>query len=540
MTIEKALIYIRVSTDEQATEGRYSPQTQIRICESAILDSEYELATEGIYEDPGKTATNMNRPGLQDLLIRVQDDKSIGAVYVQDTDRLARNVKDHFVIKSILKKHDVKLVSVSQPGIEGDVEGEMLDGILAVVNQFQSQLTGRKTKKSMEVRFRNGWYPTKAPLGYLNAPDPDCPDKNIIIVDKDKGPLITKLFDLYASGMYSMVELRDQLYKEGLVAYRGKKPSRSKMFSIIESSFYYGKMIWGGLEGMGKHPLLTTKETYDRCQKVRAEHNKFACRKRKHNFLLRGFIFSAETGMRYTAEKNEKKNKSYYRCYSGNPDMVVHESDKFIPTDTLEEEVEERFYAIQFSDTFIERVTKRIKHFYSAKQKQVKKQQSLLEGRRENLEKRLEIAEQKLISGILADSDYIRIRDGVRKQMSDVEDQLLEVRKSRNIQVDVIQQILKLIRNIGDTYSEASPELKRLYLGLFWKRFEVSEREIVNAIPSKIVKALVLSGSIVLDKRQKPVQVEQAFADKSLYLRSGVKIKTAGLRGRDSNLRPAG
>jgi len=62
----------------------------------AIDDSgEYKLAPDGVYNDPGKSATNMKRPGLQDMLLRIQEDKTIRAVFVQDTDRLARNTTDH-------------------------------------------------------------------------------------------------------------------------------------------------------------------------------------------------------------------------------------------------------------------------------------------------------------------------------------------------------------------------------------------------------------------------------------------------------------
>jgi len=106
--MEHALIYCRVSTEEQAEDGHHSLATQLKLCKRAIEESnKYKLANEGVFEDPGRSATNMNRPGLQDILLRVQDDKAIRAVFIQDTDRLARNALDHMQIKAILKKHNV-------------------------------------------------------------------------------------------------------------------------------------------------------------------------------------------------------------------------------------------------------------------------------------------------------------------------------------------------------------------------------------------------------------------------------------------------
>ena len=83
--MNKALIYTRVSTEEQATSDRHSLKTQLSLCEKAIDDGgEYKLAPDGIYNDPGKSATNMKRPGLQDMLLRIQEDKTIRAVFVQE------------------------------------------------------------------------------------------------------------------------------------------------------------------------------------------------------------------------------------------------------------------------------------------------------------------------------------------------------------------------------------------------------------------------------------------------------------------------
>lgn len=62
------------------------------------------------------------------------------------------------------------------------------------------------------------------------------------------------------------------------------------------------------------------------------------------------------------------------------------------------------------------------------------------------------------------------------------------------------------------TYVGAPDELKRLYLGLFWERFEAKERKIVLAELTEIIKAmikeqLVLVKNSALLKTQKPQSV---------------------------------
>ncbi len=530
-----ALIYRRVSTEEQAGEGRYSLDTQFHVCSKAIEGSEFEYAEDGIYSDEGKSATTMNRPALQDLLLRIAEDKSIGAVFVQDTDRLARNANDHLIIKALLKKHEIKLISVSQPGLEDSPEGNFMDLVIAGVNQFQSQITGRKTRKSMDERFRNGWYPTKAPIGYLNVPDPKNPDKNIVVIDPVRGALIKEMLQMYSTGNFSLLEARDIMYKKGLVNELGNCLPRSQVAWIIDNTFYLGEMHWGGMVGMGKHEPLIDKTLFKKCQRVKAEHNRFACRRRKHNFLLNGYIYCAICHRRWTAEKHPHKEKAYYRC---NAQPGVRCAERYIEVDTLEKEIERKFAAIEFSPEFIEKIVARVQALYQKKKNDITGKQATLTAQKNNLLTKLETAEEKLISGILSDADFVRIKSKILPRIEVMDDEMGKLSRARNIKIEVIQKILGLIRDLGATYKNSRPELKRLYLGLFWSKFEVAGREVTVATPSELVQLLAGIGAISINNRQRKIAPEQMFSQKTAYLQEHVRITTTQLRGQDSNLEP--
>jgi len=62
--MKKALIYARVSTDEQAQEGM-SIDTQINRCTRWAEENGYSII--GVYKDEGKSATNMNRASLKEM-----------------------------------------------------------------------------------------------------------------------------------------------------------------------------------------------------------------------------------------------------------------------------------------------------------------------------------------------------------------------------------------------------------------------------------------------------------------------------------------
>ncbi len=497
--MNKALIYCRVSTEEQATSDRHSLKTQLNLCEKAVEDGGFKLAENGVYQDPGRSATNMNRPGLQDMMVRVSEDKDITAVFVQDSDRLTRNVSDHLTIKAFLKKHGAQLVSVSQSGIEDTPEGNFMDLIIAGVGQFQSQITGRKTIKSMEQKFKDGGWPTHAPIGYLNVGDKENNEERIVVIDETRAPLIKEAFKMYATGNYSIIEVRDALYSKGFTARGGKLLQHSKMVDMLKNHFYYGEMRWRKMSNTGKHTPIIDKETFDRCQLVMANNQGGRCRRRKFNFILRGYVWCGRCGYRYTAEHHPKKNKSYYHCnHYGNkiPNSTITCADRYVEVDDLEKQVRDHFDEIQFSEAFIKKIEGRLRFIYESKKNAVTGTKSRLVQQKLTLEKKLEAAEEKLIDGVLDDDGFDRAKKRYREQIENLEEQINKLDRTKNIKVDVIQKVLLMVRDIGQAYEKADPELKRLYLGLFWERFEAENRQITIATKSPIITALEAAGSV--------------------------------------------
>jgi site-specific DNA recombinase len=491
--MEKALIYTRVSTDDQTGEEKHSLKTQQHLCERAILDSgKYHLAENGLYSDPGRSGTNMNRPGLKDMLIR-SEDHHISALFIQDTDRLARNAKDHFAIRAILKKNGVKMISVSQPGIDDSAEGDVMDGILAIMNQFQSAITKRKTDKSLEEKFWSGGWPTHAPPGYLNVGDSNDSKIRVIAQDPVRLPLIVEMFKHYATGDYSVTEVSDIAYKKGLVTGTGKQYALSKVFNLLSNHFMHGEMRWKTLVNKGNHIPAISKELFEQCQRVMQFNNKYACRRRKHDFLLRGFMFCETCGCRLTAGIVKKKNKSYYHCTKRTETQC---DEKYVEVTSLEKQVQKHFDEIKFSPVLVEKIVARVQNLYQKQRDSIASEKKALNTIKSNLEVKRAVAEEKLINQVISDSAFARIDNKLTVQLENIADEEYLIDRKRNLKINVIREVLKLTNDIGGTYKSASPMLKRLYLGLFWTDFKVSNKKIVNAQKAPILVALEAMGSV--------------------------------------------
>ena len=510
--MEHALIYCRVSTEEQAEDGHHSLATQLKLCKRAIEESnKFKLIDDGVFEDPGRSATNMNRPGLQDMLLKIQDDKTIRAVFIQDTDRLARNALDHMQIKAIMKKHDVELFSVSQPGITDSPEGNFMDLVIAGVNQLQSQITSRKTLKSLELKFWEGWWPTGVAVGYLNAGEPDDEKKRIIIVDEERAPLIQEAFKMYVTGDYSVFEVRDALYKKGFRTHADKRLAHSKMIEILKNPFYYGEMRWRGLVNTGKHKPLIDKDLWERVQLVMAEHNRYACRRQKFNFILRGLTFCANCGQRYTAEHHPKKNKSYYHCNRSGDQIKCQ--DKYVEVWDIEQQVANLFKYIEFTPNFTDRLVTKIEKIYSGRKEVINKDKRGLNTQKMMFEKKRDTAEEKLFAGLITDDDFTRIKVKIKEQLGLLQDELYVQDKKLNMRIDELQDMLLFVRNAYEAYTKSPDEMKRLFLGLYWERFEVADKKIQTVIPSPIIRGLMQAEDMVFTKKYKEITGPRIITD---------------------------
>ena len=111
-------------------------------------------------------------------------------------------------------------------------------------------------------------------------------------------------------------------------------------------------------------------------------------------------------------------------------------------------------------------------------------QQKAIEAKRDR-------AEEKLLAGILSDDAFVRLRARFTEQLQQIQEQIAALDSQRECDTDVVRQVLQLSQNIYEAYKKAPAALKRQYLGLFWDRFLVRDRQIVEAIPTQLFRVLI-------------------------------------------------
>ncbi len=306
ISTKRAVAYIRVSTKAQAErdgnpEG-YSLPTQRTACTSRARQLGAIIVDEYIDKDSGTSVDK--RPAMLALIDRVTQERDVDYVIVHQLSRFARNRLDDASITMRLEASGATLISCMEGGIDRTASGRMLQGMLAVVNEYQSRNQGDDIKRKTLQKVKDGGTPSLAPIGYLNVQGANAEkDKRWIETDPERSPHITWAFETYATGNWTLAKLLEELTMRGLMTRPTlKKPSQPLHLSLVQrflvNPYYKGVVVYHGVKYPGKHQPLVTPELFDRVQEVLALHNTSGEKHWRHEHYLKGTVFCAKCGAR--------------------------------------------------------------------------------------------------------------------------------------------------------------------------------------------------------------------------------------------------
>jgi site-specific DNA recombinase len=148
---KRAILYARVSTDEQARSG-YSLAQQIEALRAYAAREGYEVQEEVV--DPGQSGASLERPGMD----RVRDLVAGGGVYVvlaQDRDRFAREPAYLFYLREEFAEHQTALRALNDRG-DGSPEGELTTGILDQIARYERLKIADRSRRGKLRKAREG------------------------------------------------------------------------------------------------------------------------------------------------------------------------------------------------------------------------------------------------------------------------------------------------------------------------------------------------------------------------------------------------
>jgi site-specific DNA recombinase len=309
-----AVIYVRVSTKEQ-TENLSLP-TQIRACEEYCRREGYEVLER--FKEEGESAKTTDRTELQNLLKYCRTHKGkVHFVIVYNLTRFAREKYDHFALRAFLKSLGISLRSATEP-IDDTSTGKLMEGVLAAFAQFDNDVRSERTRAGMRAALEQGRWTFVPPLGYLNAPK--WSGKSLV-ADPDRGALVTKAFEEFATGRFTKEEVLDTVTRLGLRTRSGLTLNPQSFGRMLTNRLYasFIDLPEFGVSRRGDFEPLVSEETFRRVQAIlQGRVQVTGPRQRsRSDFPLKGVVRCAECGRELTASWSKGRNGryAYYHCW---------------------------------------------------------------------------------------------------------------------------------------------------------------------------------------------------------------------------------
>lgn len=303
----KAIIFCRVSSKEQEVEG-FSLAAQKKLLIDYTLREKLELIK--VFSISESASGEKQRENF-DKMIEYARKHNISSIVCEKVDRLTRNLKDAVCINEWLKENSERQVHFVKENVVIDSSSKSNEkfiwNIKISVAQYYIDNLSEEVKKGQAQKIREGWLPTKPPVGYRTIGEQG---HKIHVIDEAKAPLVKRMFELYSTGEWSLKKLTEKMTEEGLRGYVGNKLVKSRIHQLLSDPFYTGKMRWNNEIYEGKHEPLISNDLFKKVQITLK--SKTTPKYRKHFFLFQGLIKCAGCNGRITWEV--QKGINYGHC----------------------------------------------------------------------------------------------------------------------------------------------------------------------------------------------------------------------------------
>lgn len=232
----RAVIYLRVSTDDQARYG-YSLPAQLSRAEEYCKSKGYTVVAR--YTDAGISGkTRINRDAFQRMVADAER-KQFERIVVWKITRFARNLVDFVQVCSQLEENGIYIESVSEPFDSTTSIGRMIRGLLATVAEWEREVISENVSLAIVERAEQGKRTCHDVLGY----DTDGPDR--LKINPEGAEIVRGIFYKYLE-TESLTEVSEWCKAQGYIGKRGGEMTPWSVCKILTRPVYCGYYTLNG------------------------------------------------------------------------------------------------------------------------------------------------------------------------------------------------------------------------------------------------------------------------------------------------------
>lgn len=481
----KALSYARVSSKEQEKEG-FSIPAQQKLLQSYAANNHFIIAQD--YVDV-ETANATGRTNFEQMVRYLKTHPNVRTVLVEKTDRLYRNLRDWVTLDEL----DIEIHLVKEGIVlsrESRSSEKFVHGIKVLMAKNYIDNLSEEARKGMQEKAEQGFWPTGAPLGYLNVLGPD--GKKIIVPDPKTAPIIAHLFGWYASGTLSLRELAEQARSAGLVYRRSGGPvPMSNIHSILRNRIYTGEYEWKGHHYRGRHQPLITRELWQRVQGVLDGRNARKTRRGKRDFAFSGLMNCGHCGCAMVGEL-KKGRYVYYHCtgYKGKCD------EPYVREEVIADKFSSILGRLSFADEMLQWVSTALRESHSDQKKEHESAIARLQAECDRIQNRIHAMYVDKLDGRIDRSFYVQMSEQWRVEQEKLMQEITLHRAADQCYLDEGVRLLELAQTSQRLFAKQEPREQRRLLNFVlsnstWKSGELS---VVFRQPFDLIAETTASG----------------------------------------------
>ncbi len=482
----KAILIARVSTEEQREAGNSLPAQVVRLeryCQRKSFDIiEVCSFDESAYGD--------DRSEFDNIIDLILAQKEKIAVCCDKVDRLSRNVFDKRISLLYEKalSDEIELHFVS--------DGQIITNKISAVEKFQfsislglakyySDAISDNVKRAQEQKIRKGEWLSKAPYGYNNVKD--SRGNSDVVVDEYESHIIKTMFELYASGAFSMNTLREKLHRDF-----GKLWPKGSIAKMLNNPFYHGVMLIKGKQYPHRYPPIITKELFDEVKKRLEGFQAVRSQYQGQPYLYRGLIRCGHCGMAITPQ-NKKNKYVYYHCHQ----FKGKHGGKWLREEELTRQFGEVFKAMQMPEHIVEEIQQTLNTVQEDKIAFAEKQYQKLTKEQKSINNMIENLYMDKLKGSITESEYDNFYQKLRSKLEDVSMRLEQLQEADEEFYITSRYILELVNRAHELFESSEVEERRLLIKLVLQNIKLVDENLVWEL-HKPFDLLVKSGDCLL------------------------------------------
>ena len=472
----KLFAYTRVSTPRQGERG-------VSLVEQRDAISRY-AERQGLkivrWFEEQESASKKGRPAFNQMLQLLRLGVAHGVV-IHKIDRSARNLEDwndigrlvdagvavHFATESI----DLKTTA-----------GRLSADIQAVVATHYSRNLREEVKKGLYGRLKQGFFPWRAPIGYL-----DRGSAKVKVLDPIQAPIVKSAFELYSKGTHSLPQLTREMFRRGLRNRKGGRVSMNGLATILRNPFYVGliRILKTNQTFNGNHEPLVSVMLFQSVQEVLS--GKRVDRVKSHIYTYSRLARCAMCGYSLIAER--QKGHVYYRCHN----RPFKTPAVCPPTSVREEAIDEvvigALAAVHLSENELHAAREYLLERRKQSEQEREVMQTTLQLHHEQVSDRISKLTDLLVEGTITKSLFQSKHRTLLLEQTELNQKIADLRQGGARHFKQLETAVELARDASILYQKASVENKRKLLKILLSNVIVSGKnvEIMLSVPFRLI-----------------------------------------------------